>query len=181
MVPEDFNPNNYLGPWANTTFSFWCVTIIVMVSAAVASFSRNIIHAAYSLFFTLIGMAGFYILLGADFVAIAQVVIYVGGILVLLMFGVLLTNRSLQQIYSESGKSYIVAGIAAAVFFLLVLARIIFEASWGERVIAEMEPTTFGIGRGLVSNYFLPFQIVGFTLLFCLVGAAVMVRKREPK
>ncbi len=180
MDIEALDITPYVGPWLNTTISFWCVTLIVITSAAVAAFSRHIVSAAYSLFFTLVGMAGYYILLGADFIAIAQIVIYVGGILVLLMFGVLLTNRSLEQLYEEHAGPYVVAGLAAAVFFFVVLARIIFSSSWGGREIVEVEPITTGLGEAVVSTYFLPFQIAGFTLLLCLVGAAFMVRRREP-
>ena len=142
MNPAELSIDQYVGPWFNTTVSFWCVTIIVVVSATVAAFARSIVHAAYSLFFTLIGMAGYYVLLGSDFLAVTQVVVYVGGILVLLMFGVLLTNRSLEELHRDDVKPFIVAGVAAAFFFFFVLARIIFSSSWGERHLVEAAPNT---------------------------------------
>jgi NADH:ubiquinone oxidoreductase subunit 6 (subunit J) len=106
-----------VGPWFNPTLSFILVSLLVIVSATVAAFARNIVNAAYSLFFTLLGMAGFYILLGSDFLAVTQVIVYVGGILVLLMFGVLLTNRTEQEL-QEDGKLFGLAGVVAALFSL---------------------------------------------------------------
>ena len=82
--------------WSGANLTFWLLTAVVLLSAAVAAFARSIVQAAYALFFTLLGMAGYYALLGSGFLAITQVIIYVGGILVLLMFGVLLTNRPLE-------------------------------------------------------------------------------------
>lgn len=171
--------NSYIGPWFNTTISFWCVAIIVIVSAAVAAFSRSIVHAAYSLFFTLIGMAGFYVLLGSDFLAITQVVVYVGGILVLLMFGVLLTNRSVEELHRDERRNFVIAGIASGLFFFLVLAQIIFSSNWGARRIAPILPNTQGIGHGLLTTYVLPFEFSSITLLACLIGAAYLVRRKE--
>ncbi len=168
-----------LGPWFNASLSFWGVTLIVVASAAMAAFSRSIVQSAYSLFFTLLGMAGYYVLLGSDFLAVTQVVIYVGGVLVLLMFGVLLTNRNLEQLHQKEKWSYVIGGITAAVLFLFVLARIIYSASWGVRSAAEAAPTTTGIGRGLLTTYVLPFEFSSITLLICLIGAAYMARRKE--
>lgn len=170
--------NEAVGPWFNSTVSFICITLTVLVSATVAAFARNIVNAAYSLFFTLLGMAGFYVLLGSDFLAITQVVVYVGGILVLLMFGVLLTNRSEEEL-QEDGKLFVLSGVVAAVFFFLVLAQIIFAANWGKRLDSEILPSTRGIGEHFLTTYVLPFEFSSVTLLVCLIGAAYMARRKE--
>jgi NADH:ubiquinone oxidoreductase subunit 6 (subunit J) len=167
-----------VGPWFNPTLSFILVSLIVLVSATVAAFARNIVNAAYSLFFTLLGMAGFYVLLGSDFLAVTQVIVYVGGILVLLMFGVLLTNRTEQELH-EDGKLFGLAGVVAALFFFVVLAQIIFTSNWGERLDSELLPNTTGIGEGLLTTYVLPFEFSSVTLLVCLIGAAYMARRKE--
>lgn len=172
-------PNQVLGPWFNTTISFWAITLIVITSAVVAAFARNIIHAAYSLFFTLLGMAGYYVLLGSDFLAVTQVVVYVGGILVLLMFGVLLTNRSQEDLHSRDVGVFVIGGITAAVFFFVVLVQIIYSSNWGTREIVEASPNTLGIGRGFLGTYVLPFEFSSITLLICLIGAAYMARRKE--
>lgn len=179
MQPDPKILTEAVGPYFNPTISFICVALTVIVSAAVAAFARNIVNAAYSLFFTLLGMAGFYVLLGSDFLAITQVVVYVGGILVLLMFGVLLTNRSMEEL-QQDGKLFGLAGVVAALFFLIVLAQIIFSSSWGTRVDSEILPSTTGIGNNLLTTYVLPFEFSSVTLLVCLIGAAYMARRKEP-
>lgn len=170
--------NKAIGPHFNELLAFVGITTMVIVSATVAAFSRNIVNAAYSLFFTLLGMAGFYVLLGSDFLAITQVVVYVGGILVLLMFGVLLTNRSQEKLF-EDGKVYLVAGVVSAFFFFFILSQVVLSSSWGERVLTEALPNTRGIGEGLLTTYVLPFEFSSVTLLVCLIGAAYMARRRE--
>ncbi len=179
MEPDPQGLSGYFGPWFNATVSFWCVTLLVVASAAVAAFARSIIHAAYSLFFTLLGMAGYYVLLGSDFLAVTQVVVYIGGILVLLMFGVLLTNRSLEDLHREKRAGFLLGGAVAALLFFLVLVQIIFAASWGPREMGAIAPNTRGIGRGLLQGYVLPFEFSSITLLVCLIGAAYMARRRE--
>ena len=72
---------------------FLCVCMLIIVSAFWVIVSPNLVHSAVSLLFTLFGVAGLYVFLYADFIAAAQVIIYVGGILVLIIFGVMLTNK----------------------------------------------------------------------------------------
>ena len=91
--------------WTGPNLSFWLITLVVVIPAFFAAFSRSIVRAAFSLFFTLFGMAGYYVLLGSDFIAVTQVIIYVGGILVLIMFGVLLTNLPLADMMAEPRRS----------------------------------------------------------------------------
>jgi len=163
-----------------TQIGFWLITALVLASGAVAAFARNIVQAAFSLFFTLLGMAGYYVLLGSDFLAVTQVIIYVGGILVLLMFGVLLTNRPLERAQRGTLRLYVVGAAAGAALMLLVLLRIIATAHW--HVAAEpiaAGATVRPLGLALLSGYLLPFELAGLTLLLCLVGAAYLVRRKE--
>src|ERR1043166_3345153 len=72
---------------------FWVFALLTCVSALVVALSPRLIHSVFGLFFCFVGTAGLYVLLGADFLAATQVIIYIGGILVLMIFGVMLTNR----------------------------------------------------------------------------------------
>lgn len=169
-----------LGANFNAHLAFWAISLVVVISGALAAFSRSIVQSAYSLFFTLLGMAGFYVLLGSDFLAITQVVVYVGGVLVLLMFGVLLTNRNVEQLRQNEWGPYAIAGVAAAALFVFVLARVVLTANWAPQVeVADLGPSTRGIGRGFLTTYVLPFEFSSITLLICLIGAAYMARRKE--
>ncbi|MDQ1257313.1 MAG: NAD(P)H-quinone oxidoreductase subunit 6 [Candidatus Hydrogenedentes bacterium] len=165
--------------WHGSNLAFWAVTALVVASAGLAALSRQIVHAAFGLFFTLLGIAGYYVLLGSGFLAVTQVVIYVGGILVLLMFGILLTNRPLQTEQAESKAAY-AALMALGVSLLALLVFFIVSTPWeivstGTAPPSDVRP----LGRLLVGQYLLPFELAGMTLLLCLVGAAYLVRRRE--
>lgn len=166
--------------WHGSNLVFWAVTALVISSAGVAALSRQIVHAAFGLFFTLLGIAGYYVLLGSGFLAVTQIVIYVGGILVLLMFGILLTNRPLQQEQTESKAAY-VATIGLGMLLLALLTFFIVSTPWtivptgGTTPPSDVRP----LGRLLVGQYLLPFELAGTTLLLCLVGAAYLMRRRE--
>ena len=165
--------------WSGANLSFWLITIVVLVSAYYAAFAESILKAAFSLFFTLFGMAGYYVLLGSDFLAVTQVIIYVGGILVLIMFGVLLTNRAFPAAGNVSLRQSL--GLALPGLLLLaVLVRVIFSKSWhtgGE--IIEPGQSLSVLGELLLGKYLPALEIAGLTLLLCLIGAAWLVRRRE--
>ncbi|MCH8328592.1 MAG: NADH-quinone oxidoreductase subunit J, partial [Candidatus Marinimicrobia bacterium] len=131
-------------------FGFTLIAAMVIATAFWVVTTSKLIHAAVALMGTLFGVAGLYVYLYADFLAATQVIIYVGGILVLLMFGVLLTNRPAEQLHGKEHMNYVIAGSAAAVLFFFVLARIIFSASWPTVELTEAMPSTRGIGRGLL-------------------------------
>lgn len=177
--------------WMGANIAFWMITFVVVGSAALAAFARNIVQAAYALFFTLLGVAGYFAILGSSFLAITQVVIYVGGILVLLMFGVLLTNRPLQaKVTGEFGR-YMIASVAGGLLLLGALAQIIFKTPWmvSGSAPAVPQPETAAIGNMLVgaaqasqnaeTYYLLPLELAGMLLLLCLLGAAYLVRRQE--
>lgn len=166
--------------WQGANLSFWLITILVLASGGVAAFSRSIVRAAYSLFFTLLGFAGYYVLLGSGFLAVAQVVIYVGGILVLLMFGILLTNRPL-EIARRPDSIWLTAGTGLAGLLLMgVLLRVIMTTGlWTTDEPVPLETTVFALGRELAGEYLLAFELAGIALLLCLFGAAYLVRREE--
>jgi NADH-quinone oxidoreductase subunit J len=157
---------------------FYAFAVMVLVSAIAAAFLRNIVMAAFALFFTLLGMAGFYVLLGADFLAITQVVVYVGGILILLLFGVLLTHRTIETLELETRGTYVL-GILGGLLLYGVLHYFLFSASWPLPLVKPLEPTTAGIGQLLLNKYLLPFEVSSLTLLIALIGAAYLVRRRD--
>lgn len=167
--------------WQGANLSFCSIAAMVLISAAFAAFSTSITRAAYSLFFTLLGMAGFYVLLGSGFLAITQVIIYVGGILVLLMFGVLLTDRPTGRSSSNAFVRYLVGTLVCALLMTNVLMRIIFDTPWKiAPSLDEPREHLTELGRALIGDYLLPLEIAGMALLLCLVGAAYLVRRKEP-
>ena len=155
---------------------FYLVAAVTVVFAAVVAFSRNIVHSAFSLLGTFGGVAGIYVLLGADFVAAVQVLIYVGGILVLILFAVMLTHRIAEVQVTNRSVGRIPALIAAGILFL-ILVQAIQETRWVKAQETGYLPTTAQIGDLFLQDYLLPFELASVVLLVALIGAVILSRK----
>jgi len=155
---------------------FIMISALVIGSSFWVVFSPNLIHSAISLLFTLFGTAGIYIYLYADFIAATQVVIYVGGILVLIIFGIMLTSKIETPSIAASSKNQFIGGIGAFVIFV-IQAGIIFNTQWNIGNIQSRKDTVTTIGKLLLNEYLLPFEIVSILLLSALIGAALLSRR----
>lgn len=159
-----------------STAVFYLIAAITVGSAIIVAFSRNIIYSAFSLLGTFMGVAGLYAFLGADFVAAVQVLIYVGGILVLILFAVMLTHRITDVQITNRAAGRIPALIVVGVFVAL-LAQTVRETPWARVKEVLYEPTTSKIGDLFLENYLLPFELASLVLLAALIGAVVLSRK----
>jgi len=159
---------------------FYLFAFIVVVSAMGVVFSRKLMYSAFSLLFTFFGVAGIYALLNADFLAVLQIMIYVGGILVLIVFGVMLTSR-VTEVDIISGGTGRKIYISSAIFATLMLALLIYlftTVNWGYTPVTEYKETTIDIlGMNLLTKYVLTFLIAAILLLIAFIGAAFIARK----
>ncbi|MEI8133795.1 MAG: NADH-quinone oxidoreductase subunit J [bacterium] len=115
-------------------FIFYCFAIITVAGAFVTALSKNIVYAAFALLFTFFGIAGLYVMANADFLAVTQLMIYVGGILILLIFGVMLTTRiGSVDIRVGSGSKWVAGIMATALFVILSVAFLGSEATHTEK------------------------------------------------
>jgi NAD(P)H-quinone oxidoreductase subunit 6 len=159
-----------------STAVFYLVAIITVGSALMVAFSRNIIYSAFSLLGTFAGVAGIYVFLGADFVAAVQLLIYVGGILVLILFAVMLTHRITDVEITNRAAGRIPALIVTGVFIYL-LVQTVRETPWVKAKEIIYQPTTAKIGDLFLDSYLLPFELASLVLLAALIGAVVISRK----
>src|SRR5262249_7197144 len=113
------------------TVFFYLLAGVVVVSAAGVALAPNILYSAVSLLGTLAGVAGLYLYLGADFLGIAQLIIYVGGILVLILFAVLLTNR-IGDVEINNLSTGLIIGAPAAIAVIAAVARVVMATPWPE-------------------------------------------------
>jgi NAD(P)H-quinone oxidoreductase subunit 6 len=155
---------------------FYVLAIITVASALVTAFSRNIVHSAFALFGALAGVAGIYALLAADFLFIIQIFIYIGGILVVTIFAVMLT-----QGIAEVNVSNRAVGVTPALITVILAGAVMFYAiirtSWYRAQLRPITPTTYGIGNAFLGRYVLPFEIASIVLLAALIGAIVITRQ----
>jgi NAD(P)H-quinone oxidoreductase subunit 6 len=161
---------------------FYAFAAFTVISAAGVAFSNNIVYSAFALMGTLFGAAALYVFLAADFVAMAQLLIYIGGILVLILFAVMLTHRIADVEVSNRSVGrlpalLIVGGVGA------VMTYAIRRTAWHISGTLPDEPSTYAIGHGLLGPYVLPFELASFVLVAVLIGAIVLSRKelREPQ
>ncbi len=167
---------------------FYALSGLATVAAIAAATAPRIVHAAFGLMAAFFGVAGLYALLGSDFLALSQVIVYVGGILILIVFGVLLTGRAKSALGLERTSSPL-PGILAGTALLFGLLLAIGGTDWGAagkdlRDLPEPAPTTADLGRAFLKpdQYLVPFELVSVLLLVALIGAAYLARRRrEPR
>jgi NADH-quinone oxidoreductase subunit J len=155
---------------------FYLFGAVTVISAFFVVTSRNIIYSAFYLLFTFFGVAGLYILLGADFVAIVQLIVYVGGILILLLFGVMLTNK-ITNVNIKTGTLQIIPAGIAVIAFLYLLITTLLKTGWKTINNPADIPSTQKLGMLLITQYAVVFELLGIILLIALIGAASMARK----
>jgi NADH-quinone oxidoreductase subunit J len=149
------------------------------VSAIAVVTSTNVVHAALYLVVALLSVAGTYLLLGAEFVAWVQVMIYVGAIVILFLFGLMLTKAPIGRDALDSKQRWLGGLIAAGVFAGLVfLIQDAFPVRDGA-VRAGSSSVTADVGHAIFRDFVLPFEAVSFVLLAALIGAIVLARKEE--
>ncbi|MGM0588401.1 MAG: NADH-quinone oxidoreductase subunit J family protein [Bacteroidota bacterium] len=166
-----------------TAILFYLFSILTVITAGIVVFSKNIVHSAFSLMFTLLGVAALYVLLYADFIAATQILVYVGGILILILFGVMLTTQG----NTFDFKSITVNLVPASLLSLATAALLIFAfttTSWNTSPTIERTDTIYDLGLLLMGEYLLPFISAGVLLLIAIVAALLMssrISQTNPK
>lgn len=177
------------------SFFFLVFAVIACVFAIAVVTADNIVRMALYLVFSLGSVAGLFFLAGAEFVGAMQLMIYVGGTLVLLVFGVMLTAQTPFVAIKSSGGDRVLAGFAAVALLGTLLMAATAVPSWRQPALGVVpEPTATPLGMALVGvrvdkapgsagqgGYLLPFEIVSVHLLVVLVGAAYLARAKRRK
>lgn len=156
-------------------FFFYLLAAVTLVSASGVALARNILYSAFALLGTLAGVAGLYLFLGADFLGVAQLLIYIGGILVLILFAVLLTNR-IGEVRISNVSSGLIVGAPPAVALMALCVRVSLRTPW-PLTEAVSAPTTARLGDAFLQEMLLPFEFASLVLLMALVGAMVIARR----
>lgn len=168
---------------------FYIFAALAIVSGIFILFTKNVLYAGFSLLCALTAVAAIYVFAGADFLAVAQIMIYVGGIMVLILFGVMLTNRMEGQSYIHSGnRNVFISSLTGVILFAVLVTGIqkakFSELPWIQTFLktAKPEGTTIGkIGTHLLTDYVLPFEVAGLLLMVALMGAAFIASRAEKK
>ncbi len=157
---------------------FYVFAAITLGAGGIVVFSRNIVHSAFALLFAFFGVAGIYVLLLADFLAVTQLMIYVGGILVLLIFGVMLTQRQI-NVDIKAGTVQVIPSLIIVAALAGTLVGMFWMTTWKTTNLQPADPTAAKIGEQLLTNYLLPFEVASVVLLVALIGAAMIARREK--
>ncbi|MCK5455847.1 MAG: NADH-quinone oxidoreductase subunit J [Melioribacteraceae bacterium] len=159
-------------------FIFYLFAAVTLVSGLMVVSSGNIVRSAFYLLATLFGISGLYVLLGADFVAVTHIMVYIGGILILLLFGVMLTS-DITNVEIRKGKATILPAIVGVGVLLGSVVSILMKTNWKIELSKIPKTTTYDLGKRLITDYVLIFELLGILLLIALIGAASMARRDQ--
>jgi NADH:ubiquinone oxidoreductase subunit 6 (subunit J) len=157
--------------------AFYTFSATAIVGAIGIIRARGIFRSALSLVLTLASVAAVFVILGADFLGAVQVLIYVGAIMVLIIFGIMLTPQQV-ELPDIGGPGQAAAAIFVAVALFVVSALVVATSVWPQSVAVPIDrPTTELIGVGLFTTYVLAFEIASVLLLIAMIGAIVIARE----
>ena len=157
------------------TAVFYFLAAFTVAAGLGVVLTTNVVHSALALMGTLLGVAAMFVLLGADFVGVVQLLVYVGGILVLTLFAVMLTSRVDVRVSNRAVGRLPALVVALAVFGTMV--RAITSAAWVAKEPARPVATIYGVGNAFLGAYVLPFEVASLVLLVALIGAVAISRK----
>lgn len=155
---------------------FFVFAVLILVPVLYLLFTKNIVRAAFAFGLSLLGLAGLFVTLDAAFMAIVQVLIYAGGVLVLLLFGVMLSksNRT-KGIFT--GQHYVVVGLVMGSGLLLILGSVYIRGFQLAEPATSSTDLTFRIGVQLLTEHLVAFELIAYLLLVVLVGATFIAKK----
>ena len=160
--------------------AFYGLAVLLVGASIMAVSVRNIFHAAIYLILSLFSVAGFFILLQAEFLAAVQVLIYVGAVAVLMIFAVMLTTR-LTDVRVRSQNEQVGVGIVIAAGLFFTLAVAIWTTEWPLSELPMATDNVRALGRLIMTRFVLPFEIVSVLLLAAMIGAIVIAAKEKPR
>jgi len=157
--------------------AFAILAVMMIFSAFKVVTSKNVVHSAVFLVLVLAGVAAQFILLGAEFLAITQVLVYIGAIVVLFLFGIMLTRAPMEGSETVSRDNWRL-GAVTAVVLLALLAYSLIDGFGRSKLPGDLAPTSTGaVSDSIFGGYLVPFEVVSMLLLAALVGAIVIARR----
>jgi NADH-quinone oxidoreductase subunit J len=155
---------------------FGIIAAMMIVAALNVVRSHNVVHAALSLVAVMAGAAAQYLLLAAEFVAVTQVLVYIGAVMILFLFGVMLTRARVGHETDLNNKSWAL-GIPVALLMLGVMAYVLIKGFGNDRLEPASQVSTAELSDAIFKPFLLPFEALSFVLLAAVIGAIVLARK----
>ena len=150
--------------------------VILIGATLLMVLTKNVIHGAYGLAVVLLCVAALFVLLNAEFLAVIQLFMYAGGVVVLLIFGIMITNRKTNGPPITSHVNVFIGSLVSLVFFLII-GKLLMESeiAWASKEITTDQVSQ--IGKLLMTDHLIAFELIALLLLAVLVGAALLAKK----
>ncbi len=168
MVAADLNVAQNVG--------FGIIAAFMIISAINVVRSNNVVHAALSLVGVMAGAAAQYLLLAAEFVAVTQVLVYIGAVMILFLFGVMLTRARVGKETDLNNKSWAI-GIPVALLMFGIMAYVLIKGFGDDHLEPTAQVSTAELSDNIFGPFLLPFEALSFVLLAAVIGAIVLARK----
>lgn len=160
---------------------FYVFAVLAAASGLFMVLTKNVLYAAFSLLICLLSLAAIYVCLFADFAAIAQIMIYVGGVLILILFGLMLSLRSSDASETSPARNKVKSALLATAVLLMLLVLIFNSNLTSLPGLSEIQPelgtrktSIYGLGVEFMTTFALPFELASVILLAALIGAAYL-------
>ena len=164
-----------MGRLSGAEVVWWLLAAVIVAGALGAVLLGNVVHAALSLVLAAMGVAGMFLLLASEFLALVQVLVYGGGVAILLMFGLMLTNATDDPVVTDGSQKPFAFGVG--ILLAGVIAAAMLDATWGTTGV-----TVVGfrdLGARLYRDFGVPFEVASLVLLAALVGAIAIARRDQ--
>jgi NADH-quinone oxidoreductase subunit J len=154
--------------------AFWVLSATTIACALAVAVVRNLVHAVLFLALTFVGVAGLYVVLAADFVAVVQVLIYAGAVGVLMTFAIMLTPAADRE---NSATAFQIPAFVLALLVFLVILYVVRDTSWQVSDREAFATTARSLGEAFLKPYIVPFEIASVLLMTAMIGAIVLTRE----
>ena len=166
-------------PWGDIfiQIAWWAMTLCVLGGAIGVVISENIFHSALFLILSLFGVAGYYVILSAGFLAVVQVMVYVGAIAILVLFAIMFSRQIMRPNEKTENRQWLAGLIAASGLFAALLV-VVNTVAWP---VVDAQPggdTILQLGLAFLGSYLIPFMVVSVLLSVALIGAIFLAREK---
>jgi NADH:ubiquinone oxidoreductase subunit 6 (subunit J) len=166
-------------PWGDifVQIAWWAMTLCTLGGAIGVVMSDKIFHSALFLVLSLVGVAGYYIILSAGFLAVVQLMVYVGAIAILILFAIMFSHRIMRSDETTENQQWL-AGLVAASGLFAALLVVVNSVVWPVADAQPGEDTVLQLGMAFLGSYLIPFMVVSVLLSAALIGAIFLAREK---
>jgi NADH:ubiquinone oxidoreductase subunit 6 (subunit J) len=158
--------------------AFWVLSVLLVGSALAVVLSKNLFHAVLWLALALTGTAGVFLLLNAEFLAAVQLLLYAGGIITVVVFAIVVTERLIGERLSQTNRG-VVSGALVAIGLLVIIVSTLMQRELPSTPLPQLSDLTRLVGEQVLTTFVLPFELLALLMLVAMLGAIYFARPED--